>query len=452
MVEETGDRKQCPKQLRIAAEFNRLLADFALRVHGSINAQDNIQEILQTTVAEVRQCLRADRVAVSQLDSEGNGRTIAEAVDVALWNSTLAWVTPVQEMPAVYKLFEQDRIRIVDDTTQTPQMPLLSLYYQRFHVKSSLTVMLKVQGRIFGLLHVHQCASIRPWQKFEVDFLSQLATQTEIALQQGQLYNQVKTLASSLEQQVRARTAELQQRMEELQTVSQQRELLLHAVSHDLRTPVQGMLMVLQRLSRLGGPEVMVPMSTVNLMRQSCETQLDLLSSLCHDSDRDGGSVDRAGTRPMDLQQLLQVPLREIASLVQQNHTSVINQIPSDLPPPSIAPQELQRVYDHLLTNAITHNPPGTAITLGAEWVASPGAHLLCTVTDDGTGLTTAQRDRLFHLYVRGLDNPHLTGIGLGLYQCHQIITAHGGKIGVTSTPGSGTQVWFTLPLVASCS
>jgi signal transduction histidine kinase len=451
MVENTGDRKQESGQLHLAAASNRLLTDFALRVHASINADNNVQEILQTTVAEVRQFLGADRVAVSHLDPEGNGRTIAESVDAELWGSTLTWVTPVQEMPALYKLFEGDRIRIINDTSQVPPIPLLSRYYQRFHIKSSLTIMLRVQGQIFGLLHAHQCSHIRPWEKFEVDFLSQLAIQTEIALQQGQLYNQAKILAASLEQQVKERTAELQQRMEELQTVSLQRELLLHAVSHDLRTPVQGMLMVLQHLSCPDETTVPVPMTTVNLMRQSCETQLDLLSSLRHDSEQAQGTAIPTEKPPMDLQQILQAPLREIAPLIQQNHNSVINQIPSDLPPPPIAPQELQRVYDNLLTNAITHNPPGTAITLSAERVTSPGEHLLCTVTDDGTGLTEAQRDRLFRLYVRGLDNPHLTGIGLGLYQCHQIITAHGGRIGVDSAPGNGTQVWFTLPLVAPC-
>ncbi|MCZ8104335.1 MAG: ATP-binding protein, partial [Burkholderiales bacterium] len=43
--------------------------------------------------------------------------------------------------------------------------------------------------------------------------------------------------------------------------------------------------------------------------------------------------------------------------------------------------------------------------------------------------------------------NQHLTGIGLGSYQCRQIIEAHSGRIGVKSTPQVGSQFWFTLPL-----
>ncbi len=494
VVVDISDRKQAAEQLRRVAESHRLLADFALRIHRSLN----VEEILNITAAEVRQFLRADRVTIGHLVGDDRGQNFAESVDPA-WPSAMDWVSQPVVVDMLKTMFSQNHIRAVADTSQitapAPVLPIFQDYYQRYHIRASLNRALRLQGELFGMIAVHQCSGPRQWQDFEIDLLEQLSIQVEIALQQQQLYDQVKNLAGNLEQQVCDRTAELQQRMEELQTVNQQRELLLHAVSHDLRTPVQGMLMVLNHLHKsvpqnqpgedqfgssaaVPCPPLMVPAATVNLMLQSCTNQLNLLNSLRQDANPDGESVAapassprdqrlpaRAGAKPQSavsearsfaiaqahpahLHQVLQKPLQTITPRLEENHVRVSNCIPADLPPLSIDPQQLQCVYDNLLDNAVKHNPLGTEITLTAAIGAdSEPACLRCEVGDNGVGLTAQQRDRLFQLYVRGLDNRHLTGIGLGLYQCYQIITAHGGKIGVTSEPGSGTQVWFTVPL-----
>jgi signal transduction histidine kinase len=79
---------------------------------------------------------------------------------------------------------------------------------------------------------------------------------------------------------------------------------------------------------------------------------------------------------------------------------------------------------------------------------------IYCTVADNGVGMSQQMCAHLFQLYFRGQDaqgqtqghRPY-TGLGLGLYLCRQIITAHGGEIGVNSRQGAGTTFWFTLPI-----
>jgi signal transduction histidine kinase len=109
-------------------------------------------------------------------------------------------------------------------------------------------------------------------------------------------------------------------------------------------------------------------------------------------------------------------------------------------------PLQLRRVFENLLTNALNHNPPGLILTLQAT-VEEEMVH--CTVADNGVGMNPEACDHLFERYVRG-SRARSTGIGLGLYLCRQIITAHGGQIGAISAPGAGATFWFTLPLFAS--
>jgi signal transduction histidine kinase len=96
------------------------------------------------------------------------------------------------------------------------------------------------------------------------------------------------------------------------------------------------------------------------------------------------------------------------------------------------------------MVNAVKHNPPGVTVTLKAK---VEGSQLRCVVEDNGKGISPSQCDRLFDLKLGTPEERQLTGLSLGLYLCQQIITAHGGKIGVDSTLGLGSQFWFTLPL-----
>ena len=105
------------------------------------------------------------------------------------------------------------------------------------------------------------------------------------------------------------------------------------------------------------------------------------------------------------------------------------------------------QVFDHLVTNALKHNPPGINLTID---VTVEQGMISCRLTDNGVGMCEQQCDQLFKLYLRSLHDRRRTGIGLGSYQCRQIIEAHGGKIGVKSTPGNGCQFWFTLPMAKS--
>ncbi len=435
------ERKQAEEQLRLAADRERLLWEISLRIRSSLN----LEEILQTTVAEVRQFLQVDRVVIGGFEPSLCCRTIAESVGDR-WRPALGWEIEACKIAEIKQLFEPNTVRVIHNTEQVEKTAFVWDYYTRCQVRADMGIPIMLNGEMFGVLAVNQCSAPRHWQPFEVDLLKKLGTQVEIAIQQGQLYQQLIALASNLESQVEDRTVELQRRMQELQNLNEVKDLLLHAVSHDLRTPIQGTLMVLNHLRNQECETVPMTRSMLDCMIASSDRQLTLLHSLMEAHTNTQATLT-LNCEPVCLAQVLRRAIATQTALLTENEAAIVNQIPPDLPAINADPVKLQHVLENLLNNAAKHNPPGRTITLTATLnnEAYPN-FLYCTVTDDGIGMPQDQCDRLFQLYVRGLDKQHLTGIGVGLYRCQQIISAHGGKIGVHSRPSQGSTLWFTLP------
>ena len=244
--------------------------------------------------------------------------------------------------------------------------------------------------------------------------------------------------------------------------------LFLHTVSHDLKTPVMGTSIVLQNLlKKTTADQIMVNRHVLERLLQGSERQLGLIHSLleAHEAEIQELVLHR---QPVDLRQLVGAVLADLEPALLKNQIQVHHQIAVDLPCVDADPTQLWRVYSNLITNAVKHNPHGIEVTLTAEVIEprlwstgfprrlSTQARLssdqtyhrwvCCYVTDNGIGIPPAQRARLFELYARGSRARYMPGLGLGLYLCRQIITAHGGEIGIADSQ-IGTRFWFLLPL-----
>lgn len=281
-----------------------------------------------------------------------------------------------------------------------------------------------------------------------------------------------------LQQQLQAQNLQLQQKMVELQELNQLKEEFLHAISHDLRTPIVGTLLVLENLQNKAqnqaGETVDVSRSILQRMSQSSDRQLSLLNLLLESHLNEAGQM-LLKREALPLQAFVQGLVADLEPLLTRNAATFTNLIAPELLPAAADPLQLRRVFENLLTNALNHNPNGLSLTVNAtlEGKAASGSGeevspdaissfhgldstsldtqvdlIYCTVQDNGIGMTQAQCDRLFDRYVRG-ERARSMGIGLGLYLCRQIVRAHGGEIGVKSIPGTGTTFWFTLPVAA---
>ena len=235
---------------------------------------------------------------------------------------------------------------------------------------------------------------------------------------------------------------QLQNEIKERQKTEETLEIYLHAVSHDLRNPVIGMLMILNNLIKNSQGETKeVSRKILQQMANSCDRQLTLIDSLVETRQNDLWGVSLE-LNPLSLYEIGQQIGQEWELRLRENQATLINNFSPDLPLVNADAHHLWRVFENLLANALKHNPQGIIITFSARL---EGNYLRCSIADNGVGISETQRKQLFDRYQRGNNNNQIS-LGLGLYLCRQIIHAHGGEIGIMNNDEKGSQFWFTLP------
>jgi signal transduction histidine kinase len=254
-----------------------------------------------------------------------------------------------------------------------------------------------------------------------------------------------KALNANLEQQVEARTLQLQASMAELEELSSLQDLLLYAISHDLRTTVMGCLMVLENLQGQAGDMIPVSRELLQRMTQSSKTQLDHLNQLleAYGNITDGIQLKKSW---ISISAVLQEAIANLSPLLQENRITLTNLISVDSCWVMADVEKIRQVFHHLISNAVNHNPSGIEIQI--EAIAEKPTFRF-TITDTGIGIDLPEQKNLFELRLKPSQERQPTRISLGLYLCKQIVTAHGGQIAVQSQVGEGTKIGFTLPIDA---
>ena len=190
----------------LSQEKTNLLAVIALRIRQSLE----LEVILSQTVAEVRQFLQTDRVLIYRFEPDWSGVIVVESIrDQAQTIFGFRIEDPCFAAEHIEN-YRQGRVHIINNVSEANLAPCYADVLNTFQVKANLVVPIVASGELWGLLIAHHCESSRQWQAAEVELLKQLSTQVGIAVQQAELYEQVQSLNSYLEQKVKQRTAKLQ--------------------------------------------------------------------------------------------------------------------------------------------------------------------------------------------------------------------------------------------------
>ena len=216
------------------------------------------------------------------------------------------------------------------------------------------------------------------------------------------------------------------------------RELVAWA-SHDLRTPVASMQVMLEALEDgLAQPEDYLP-----VLRQQVRTLAMLVDDLFELARIDAGALTLE-LREAEVSGVVEECLSGLEAEARARQVRLEARVEDD----SVAwcaPDQVQRVLLNLVTNALRHTPSDGAIAVLVE--RRPQA-LQVTVEDTGDGLDPEAQRRMFERFWRGdaARTSGTAGAGLGLAIARGLVEAQGGRIWAEPRAGGGARVCFTLP------
>jgi len=285
-------------------------------------------------------------------------------------------------------------------------------------IASVIVVPMRARGRTVGsisLVRGHGAA----YGEAELEVAVELARRAALALDNAALYEQARAATRS-------------------------REEVLAVVSHDLRNPLNAVLLAAVILDEYTEPERWSERERLQLrtIRHSAEQMTTLIHDLVE------VVALEAGTRvlhlePIDVGALLRSAAEMYAGLAAEQEVALWVDAPPEVPDVRADRARLLQVLSNLVGNALKFTPAGGTVRVGAE---AAGEAVRFWVSDTGRGIDPDHLPRLFERFWQARRGDR-QGLGLGLSIAKAIVDAHGGRIWAESTPGAGSTFSFTLPI-----
>jgi signal transduction histidine kinase len=216
---------------------------------------------------------------------------------------------------------------------------------------------------------------------------------------------------------------------------------LVSTVAHEFRTPLTSLRMAIHLcLEQSVGPLTDKQSDLLYAARDDCERLQRIVDELLDLARIQGGRMQllRRRVAPRVLVKDAADAQRSVAA---ERHVELSTEVAPALPDVNVDPDRLQLVFTNLLSNAIRHSHPGGAVRMRSALV---NGAVRFEVSDEGPGIAADQRSVIFEKFAQGARSPG--GAGLGLSIAREIVSAHGGQIGVDSEVGRGSTFWFTVP------
>ncbi len=227
------------------------------------------------------------------------------------------------------------------------------------------------------------------------------------------------------------------------------RQALITAVSHDLRTPVASLRLMVEAIVDGVADDPATIRRYVATMERETINLGRLIDDLFEMAQLDAGQVPVRRV-PVPIGTLISQTLDAMAAQAARQQVALATRIEGEPSPVLVDPGLVQRVLYNLVQNAIRHTPARGSVTVVAVGL---GSEVRVDVRDTGEGIPAADLPYVFDRFYRG-DRARArdpeggipAGSGLGLAIARRLVEAHGGRVWVVQPPEGGSIFSFTLP------
>jgi PAS domain S-box-containing protein len=236
---------------------------------------------------------------------------------------------------------------------------------------------------------------------------------------------------------------------EEAEAANQAKSDFLANISHEVRTPMTGIIGMAGLLAEAELPAKQ--REYCEIIRRSSESLLTVINEILDFSKAEAGKVELESI-DFDLRTAVEEVAGLFASQAAQKEVELINFVGYEVPTALRGdPGRLRQILSNLISNALKFTAQGEVVVRVSVVEQTPAmATIRFTVADTGIGIPQDGIENLFNPFTQAdaSTTRKYGGTGLGLAICKKFVALMNGDIGVESASGKGSTFWFTVPLL----
>ncbi|MCA9901498.1 MAG: response regulator [Anaerolineales bacterium] len=322
---------------------------------------------------------------------------------------------------------------IIPDTSADPRwMPVNP------SLRSALFVPLTQNEELLGIISF-QSEQVGAFNEEDSFNAMTLANNLALVIRNAQLFESQRSQMDQLEEKVVERTAELKIALEKAEAATWVKSQFISDMNHELRTPLSNIKLYLQLLDHGKEENKSRYMETLNRETARLQQLIDELLDL----SRIESEKTAVNLIPTDINQLVGNLIMARLELAHEKGISLDFHPGTEDAIALVDPQLFFQVLANLWANAVNYTPAGGSIWLQTETaVEDQQQWITVSIIDNGPGISNEDLPHIFERFYRGQIGREsgVSGTGLGLALCYEIMERHEGRITAESIPGMGSK------------